>query len=231
MYCEHKYIKTPPKETTIWRYMDLWKFLDILDNKKLHLSRTDTFEDKLEGRVPFKNFEKDDKKDPALEIVDNSSKKDLVKCTYISCWNLNEKETYTLWKTYTNVREGIAIKTTVGNLIDSISIEKEKQQYIGKVEYINTNEKYCFKGNTFQLFFQKRDYFSSEKELRILTEYNYKDYFELQNLPLDIKIDIDYSKLIKEIYLSPITNDSFKKLIELKLKSINLDVPVKTSNI
>ena len=38
MYKKHCEINTPELTQEIWRYMDLWKFLDIIDNSRMYLS-------------------------------------------------------------------------------------------------------------------------------------------------------------------------------------------------
>ena len=38
MYREHKYFELPEKKETIWRYMDFWKFKDLIESKTLYLS-------------------------------------------------------------------------------------------------------------------------------------------------------------------------------------------------
>lgn len=41
-------------DTKIMRYMDFAKFISILENKELYLTRADKFEDPLEGSLPEK---------------------------------------------------------------------------------------------------------------------------------------------------------------------------------
>lgn len=229
MYKSHEHIKTPPRNLIIWKYMDLWKFLDILDSKKLYLSRADFFEDKFEGRIIAKNINKLSDDDP-LKVVDSFSESSLKKSTYISCWSSEQNETYPLWKIYSDYRSSIAIKSTVGDLIDSISNEDEIQ-YIGSIKYRNFDEVYKFNGNTFQIFFEKRNYFKFEKEVRLITELSYKNDQELLKLPLGTTINVNFKKLINEIYVAPLAKESFKNLIELKLKDTKLNVKVKFSNI
>jgi hypothetical protein len=48
-YMEHPQIATPPDETPIWRYMDLPKFLLMLEQKSLYFSLLSEFEDKWEA--------------------------------------------------------------------------------------------------------------------------------------------------------------------------------------
>lgn len=229
MYNEHPNIETPDRSLKIWRYMDLWKFLDIIDNRKLYMSRADTFEDKLEGRIPIKKVNKLEDGHP-IKNLDGFSESSIKKSTYISCWCGEQEETYPMWKIYSDYRSAIAIKSTVGNLIDSIS-ENARDQYVGKIKYVNPEETYIFKGNTYQLFFEKRDYFLFENEIRLLTSLPYENGRELLELPAGTKLEIEPETLIDEICLAPLADKNFKKLIELKLADIRLNKPVNFSDV
>lgn len=229
MFEKHKSVNSPDRDLIIWRYMDLWKFLDIVDNKKLYLARSDTFEDKFEGRIANRKVRALDDNHPEKKI-DDYAEFALKRQTYLSCWTYNEIEDYALWKIYSDYKSAVAIKTTVGKLIDSISEEKSIQR-IGIVKYFNPSNDYTFKGNTYQLFFEKRIYFLFEQEIRILTELTFENDKELLKLPLGYSIDIKPEVLINEIYLAPLADVNFKNLIELKLKELNLKIPVQFSGI
>ena len=81
------------------------------------------------------------------------------------------------------------------------------------------------------MFFEKRDYFAFESELRIMIELPYKDYSELLVLPTGTKIDIDPDVLIEEVYLAPNADENFKELVEMKMESLNLNKPISFSGI
>ncbi|MBN1639089.1 MAG: hypothetical protein JW866_08985 [Ignavibacteriales bacterium] len=229
MYTKHKHISTPVNDTIIWRYMDLWKFLDIIENNKLYLTRLDQFEDKYEGRIP-KRITKNLEENNPLKKTDDYSEYAFKKSTYVSSWNIEQNETYPLWKIYSDYKTAVAIKTTIKRLIDSIS-NNERNQYIGKVNYLKPEGSYIFRGNLFQLALDKRDYFIFEKEVRIISTLPSENTEELFKLPKGFKIDIDSDKLIEEIYLAPLADDNLKALIELKLKELNLNKLVKLSDI
>lgn len=229
MHKIHSAIKTPDSSLEIWRYMDLWKFLDILDNSRLFLSQAQQFEDKLDGRIPSNKLKSAPGFHP-LKKLDKFADTSLRRCNYVNCWSSEINETYPLWKVYSDYRTAVAIKTTIGDLINSVS-DATEQIYIGKVKYVDPNRTYKFGGNTFQFFFEKRNYFSFENEVRILVNLNYKDDTELLKLPPGIFVQVNPQFLIKEIKLAPLADESFKKLIELKLKDMNLKIPVVFSEI
>jgi hypothetical protein len=229
MYKDHPDINTPEISLEIWRYMELWKFLDIIDNKRLFLSQVSQFEDKLDGRIPSSKIREASLDHPLVKI-DNFAERILKKSHYINCWSSEDDETYPLWKIYSDYRNSVAIKTTIGDLIKSFS-EEESEQYIGKIKYINPADTYFFHGNTNQFFFEKRKYFSFENEVRIMTIRRYNGYKELLELPIGTFVKINPDQLIKEVKLAPFATESFKKLIELKLTEVNINVEVKYSEI
>lgn len=229
MHKTHPAVKTPEASQLIWRYMDFWKFLDILDNSRLYLSQASKFEDRLDGRIPIHGINSLETEHP-LKQIDSFAESSLKRSHYIGCWSYEVKDTYPMWKIYSDYKTAIAIKTTIGDLIESISGE-EKNIYIGKINYLNPLGNYQFKGNTLQFFFEKRDYFSFENEIRILTTLEYEDNKELLGLPPGTFIKTNPEILINEIKLAPLADESFKKIVELKLSSMGLDIPVTFSEI
>lgn len=90
---------------TIWRYMDLWKLESMLeDNGCLYFTRSDRFEDKLEGKysdISLKNLEANYLNIYGETFVKNwkalyYSKGDYINAvkrnSLVSCWHINEKE-------------------------------------------------------------------------------------------------------------------------------------------
>lgn len=227
MYEHHRSIRTPNDDLIIWRYMDLWKFLDIIDNKRLYLSRADSFDDKFEGRITNRKVRKFDDNHP-LRKIDDYSEFALKKCTYISSWTCSENESYPLWKIYTDFRNAVAIRSTIGNLKDSIYVN-EKVQHLGNVKYVNENINFIFRGNAYQLFYEKRKFFEFEQEVRLISTLDFNNYEELLKLPLGTKIIINPEKLINEIYLAPLADNKLKRIIESKLNDIGINISVNFS--
>jgi hypothetical protein len=48
-------IDEPPNDAKVWRYMDLPKFIDLLNTKQLHFTRAALFDDRFEGSYPQRN--------------------------------------------------------------------------------------------------------------------------------------------------------------------------------
>lgn len=228
MYESHPTIETPQNTQVIWRFLDLWKFLDIIDNKKLYMSRMDQFEDKYEGRIPVHLIKELDDSHPLKRVDDYNG---LRRSSYVSSWAIIETETYPLWKIYTDYRAAVAIKSNVGKLIESLKATSNSQ-FIGEIKYVNPNSKqYHFNGNMFQILFEKRDYFKFENELRIITSLPYENTGALLALPTGTKIDIDPDILIEDVYLAPNADENFKELVKMKMESLNLNKSIHFSGI
>ena len=105
-------------QTELWRYMDLARFLALIDRKELYFSRLHEFEDTWEGAwSPSDPLFRRDPEYMKLAASHLTSSLPLV-----SCWHENETESVAMWKLYVSGKEGVAIKTTVLSLIQLLSV-------------------------------------------------------------------------------------------------------------
>jgi len=109
----------------IWRYLDLARFLDILDSSTLCFSRIDKFEDTYEGYVPV-NGNYLSRFSHVLDYVN--------KFQYANCWHINESESAALWKLYSDSNNSVAIQSTVGRLKNSLGNSPE-QICLSEIQY------------------------------------------------------------------------------------------------
>ena len=128
-----------PGNTVIWRYIDLSKLLDLLITKELHFTRADKFKDpsdcsvaelfhhyllKVNGGTKSPDFDK------RMDQIRNDEKS-IKKKIYLNCWHKNEGQSAALWKIYMKSDEGVALKSTVKNLRDSLSKAFAKVGFCG----------------------------------------------------------------------------------------------------
>jgi hypothetical protein len=50
-YAHHDLLDRPPGDTSLWRFLDFAKFVDMLDRETLFFARADTMIDPWEGRI------------------------------------------------------------------------------------------------------------------------------------------------------------------------------------
>lgn len=232
MYTKHKHFRTPSNSTTIWHYFSLAKFIGLLDSSSLYFSRQDQFDDVKEGRLSQadKNY---------LNCFHGSiaehMESDKNGCFYANCWTVSESDEYVLWSTYASLKNGIAVKSTIGKLIDALDEKDERQVYIAKVEYYNEVNGSSFKVsdgiiNLLALGFSKREYFVAENELRLL--YRSFDAHLDKNSPTHISFSVDLTKLIDSIYVSPKSYPWFRNAISKLIELYGLrGIPVYESSI
>jgi hypothetical protein len=203
MYCAHPEIFTPPDPTTLWRYVDMERFLSLLSSKSLYMCRIDKFRDKWEGIWPHSlihDIRTNWQPHRAQNFIDSS---DLIKKAYfVSCWHASEFESAALWDLYSG-KSGIAIRSTVSRLKQSIA--EESEFYIGEVKYIDFRTEPAPNLNMLIPVFLKRKSFEYEREVRLLSPHFPKngEYVDFE-APLDSKaLTVDLNSLIDAIFVSP----------------------------
>lgn len=167
---------------TLWRYMDIAKFLDLLLNRSLAFPRFDQFEDPYEGyaanfvELIKSSLANDNEFDEATINFAAGAFKDAVAIsnyyTYISCWHLNKYESAGMWKLYCKAPESLAVKTNVESLKKSLLTINGRQVIFSKIKYDSKLEQVAIKDlgnvNVFNSLLMKRESFEHEKEYRVI---------------------------------------------------------------
>lgn len=190
---EHSEFLSPTSpDAKIWRYMDLAKFLSLIDRRCLYFTRLDQFSefDPFEGYYTHLNLEFDKlkfeempkewkessgiKDEKIFRAIINSNKRsrELVKyhrsVTFVNSWHIKEHESAAMWKIYLSSNEGIAIQSTYQRLIESLASYNDFEVHIGRIKYIDYEKEAIPMGNLLSPFMYKRKSFEYEDELRAL---------------------------------------------------------------
>jgi hypothetical protein len=214
MHTKHREVPEPEEDVKIWRYMDLFKFEDLLSTKSLFFSRIDNFGDLFEGRSSDKFhsiFEK------------------YKKYTCANCWNQNDYESNLMWESYIkeDQEKGIAIQSSISKLRNCFK-DSECEQYIGTVIYDNSDLKP--ENLSLKPFFRKKKEFESEKEIRVICQK--MDLLNSNPFPKEgYRVNIDLTELIENIYTSPYSLPAFITQVETMVSEFNLEVPIKKSEL
>lgn len=204
----------------LWRYMDLPRFVSMLETKGIWLARADTFKDKHEGRIPdemravienaYDNFEEKDK----INVKNADDFQDyLVKNTFISCWHKNFDENMAMWEIYGKDSNAIAVQTTVENIrnaTDPYSL-RGHSLIMKPVEYKNADE---VKGVLLyeECFFRKRRPYRYEEEVRISLD-TYNIHSPTKDNPYGYTLPSELNLLIEEIIVHPDSADWFFSVV------------------
>lgn len=226
MYYLHEAFATPDKETIVWHYFSLAKFLSLLNDKQLFFQRSDLFFDSKEGKLSNKDKQLYNYYN-ASSLVGRSESGGLG-CCYVNCWVMSDVELYLMWSTYSSLNEGIAVKSTVGNLIKALDPNEKKEVIISDVKYIDYDTDYTFDkaggiANAIAPYFCKRQYFSQEKELRLV---HYDPYMRFRHEVYNMKFDVSLGLLIDEVWIAPNAEDWYVNLIKKELDLHGIEKPI-----
>lgn len=233
----------------IWRYINFAKFIDLIMDKKLFFNRVDKYIDPFEGVLPktlAQEFEEEFKKSIQASInlpynkpqanVAEISKKTLFDSirthTFVNCWHMNNSESDAMWNIFCVNKEGLAIKSTIQSLKESLESYKEGDIYFSKIYYGEDRPEIEF--NYIYPFLCKRVNFEHEKEFRvIISKYNIDHSLSQSAQVLDngIVVDVDIQKLVHEIKIHPFAEDWFVGLINKVTQKFNLEVNVSKSEL
>ncbi|MCG6191389.1 DUF2971 domain-containing protein [Maribellus maritimus] len=197
----------PKDNEFLWRYFDLHKLLNFLQNKQIRFTRMDQFEDTLEG-VPFEtllritqmsnmptfslaNFILDHKTTtlPQDSKLFGRIEKilQIQSSHYVSCWFSEQRESMAMWNLYSN-SDGVALKIPFKILKNHLKPKSEEQNiqdyFCGKVEYQDFRNKSVYPENELskikKVSLRKDVSFSHEKEIRfVIKKEKTKDNLEL----------------------------------------------------
>ena len=190
---EHpEFLPPDSSDAKIWRYMDLAKFLSLLDKHSLYFTRLDQLSkfDPFEGyytnlnlefdKQKFEDMPEDWKESSGIKdekifkvIVDGNKRvRELVKylrtISFVNSWHIKDHESAAMWKIYLSSDEGIAIQSTYQRLIDSLASYDKFEIHVGLIKYIDYEKEVIPMGNLLSPFVYKRKSFEYEDELRAL---------------------------------------------------------------
>lgn len=116
-----------PKDVgEIWRYMDVYQLISILERGELYFSRADQFDDDWEGSLPTPRVEalRDE-----YEGIESKSGSDIFESSirlyrmlpirrFVNCWHINNTGSQLMWNNYGD--GSIAIESTYEDLSESL---------------------------------------------------------------------------------------------------------------
>ena len=135
---------------TVWRYLTFAKFISVLELSALWMSRLGNLLDQFEGALPDKTrenmiasnlkwratFEERPELQEQLAGMTDRNVADGRNVLVVNCWFLGESESPQMWKEYVGSTEGVAIRSTLKRLDQSI-LAKQEFTTIGKVNYVD----------------------------------------------------------------------------------------------
>lgn len=241
-YLEHPQIETPPDETVIWRYMDLPKFLLMLEQQSLYFALLSEFEDKWEAVL-----DRELTKGIAIQFTAASGQviglyQEYFQHTAVNCWYRGTEESVAMWGLYTKSAFGVAVKSTIRDLKRALAVY-EKDVHLGAVVYRDhtaapTETLSVHEITPYKAILQKRVCYKHECELRAITHFlpDFPDNPPLGTLVVAPypkhggPVAVDLPTLIHSITTGPTFPGWAWKLLESALSRASVTKPVIESN-
>lgn len=228
-------------DVSIWRYMDLAKFLDMLEAEALYFSCTDRMDDEFEGSIsrPTHDAILGGLQGQLYWVVNDTwafKRKTLRDHTYLSCWHMNEHESAAMWAIYQSGEASIAVRSTYVRLTKSITDSRDV--YIGKVSYIDFDSDKIPDNDLYHPYVYKRKSFEHEREIRAIhcspefgTHKTKWSEFDWSVGEPGVHITVNLDDLVEKVYVSPKAPKWFAELIRSLLKRYRRTWEVKHSDL
>lgn len=220
----HSYLPAASDDTVIWHYMSLEHFLFLLNRRMLYFSRVDALEDKAEILVSDreKRYWKNELKDDLDSWIAREKQR-----VFVNCWIKSAHEQSTMWAAYAAGGKGVAIKTTVGELIDcyrgNLHINILDVRYIDhKIQSVQPEGEPI---NVLRFFSTKRIFYESEQELRLVYWANNLGQSNSLQIPIDI------NTLVKELRVGPNVEDDVLDMLKIMVRDKGGRFPVTPSEL
>lgn len=207
MFQNHPNLSLPETPAALWRYVDLWKFLSLLEHESLWFSRLDALGDPYDGLPPrplvddiwtISNDLPELKRLRRTQVASHNTRAFAMgrETLCVSCWHENPVESAAMWGLYAPLGGGIAIRTTLENFIRSFSRE-EPNVYGGMVQYVDFGSYRPSSWNLLDWATLKRTGFAHEREFRaIVIPLTWP-------VPPGLRVPVDLNTLISRVYVSP----------------------------
>lgn len=192
------------------RYMDFWKFQDLIESGELYFCRADKFADPLEGTISKPGVHGTSASDLAFFSKVPVSREDHAKLaeyreiarssTFINCWHMNTEESPRMWADYTTSSDSVLVITTAENLVNAL----KRKVMMSPVKYVDENTARTEFG-IHSLFLYKDEAFAHEREFRLLIAPLMDGETVLRDDPDDFfrKVPVDISCLVDKIQIHP----------------------------
>jgi hypothetical protein len=230
------FIEPVNRNARLWRYMDLPRFLSVLNKRALFFPSVSTLAetDPYEGEPTLAKIRSAQKRG-AAEIRKLQLQSAVFKhLNFFNCWHMNDGESDAMWKIYVKNSEGIAIQSTVDRVISSLNTSPDTV-YLGEVQYVDHATLAAPTGTIFGFsdYMLKRLAFRHEQEVRLGTyrsdvRMEFFDEFGLLKTPppgvkpedvllsperKGVYIGVDVPVLIERVVVSPFSPNWFSDLI------------------
>jgi hypothetical protein len=243
---------SPNEPRVLWRYMDLYKFVWLLENSALYFARADTLGDEFEGSFPETSKEQRLKEWAAFvaKAEEEAKRKNLRptntpwevisevrrwvrQWVWVSCWHSSDAESDAMWRVYGGyTAQSVAVRTDLASLQACVPAGTE----VVPVKYIDFRTECIPELELHAPFKHKRIEFKADQEVRAMI-YNIPERSpglvvpEGTNTEYGKIVLVDLTKLLKAVHVAPKAQAGFPEMISKLVKRYSLNIPVERSSL
>jgi len=208
--------------------MDFTKFVAMLEDKALFFANISSFTDSFEGFLTTSTANQFRSVPEGINPKEATRRREVGEYNlgfmrwsrnllYVSSWHMNEYESAAMWKLYLKSGEGVAVQSTVANMINSFN-NTPHQVHIGKIEYVDYEHAVIDWKNIFSPAMYKRKSYEHEKELRAII-------MNGENVSGKL-VSTDINVLIDRVHVAPNSQKWYYELVKKTVKRYGLDKEV-----
>lgn len=237
----------PQKNYKVVKYIDLTKFVSLLQRNSLFFCRLDKLEDHFEGTTSKLNFERRSElfrtqhlaspnfnkltqKEIEIKVekyYEADEKFKALNC--VCCWNKYKFESAALWKIYSDFHKGIMVKSNINKVISAFTNTKEKLS-LSEIRYIDYNKDYMPDGNKMYPIIHKHKAYDFEEELRIIHTVDFGNglVYDWKNEEVEYGkyLDVNLKELVDEIIISPYSSNWYMDLVKNLCETYRLNATI-----
>lgn len=244
--------KIPNPDDMLWRFMDLAKFISLLKERALYLTRVDQFNDPFEcaiGQIEQKpkydayylNFCKyaiatspreEGQEAPSEDYIQKQAErlfKELSEANqrhrysiFVNCWHKNSVESEAMWNLYVKDMSQGVAIQTTYERLYN-ALNKEPSLAIGEVNYVDYSKGTIYMND---VHWYKRKSFEHEREVRVV-RFNPRAQHDCYGVFYPVDLDV----LIEKIYVSPLAQTWFVNIVSDVLERYGIKKEIVTSRL
>jgi hypothetical protein len=226
------FIEPQNRNARLWRYMDLARFLSILEKRALFFPSIATLAeiDPFEGEPALARIRAAQAQGAEALRAFCLNVEIFKHLNFFSCWHMNDGESDAMWKLYIKGSEGIAIQSTVDRLKASFN-NSPYTVYMASVRYDRSDDPQNQPFRTSDYMYKRRA-FQHEQEVRLGTDRSDVrcEFFDdgrpktsspavrMEDILLcpgrkGVSVDADIPMLIEKVVISPFSPTWFSDLV------------------
>jgi len=246
---QHPLFRQPVDQTVkVWRYINLAKFVRLLQTRSLFFARADRLGDPFEGSnthawanywqwacAPGNETELGRvyptmSADQARGVVEGMrvERQKQLKRVFVSCWHASNVESAAMWSLYGEISASIAVCCSYS----ALALALPPAVYMGEVQYLDWDREGFDQGNMLAPFVSKRSSYRHEQEVRaVIDALTWEAHYNSPLVSDDFgsALQVDVNAVVHEIFVSPTAPTWFEEVVIGLARNYGLIAPIHRS--